>query len=52
MNGGIDVFSKKLPWQENLARTYTLHTEHWTAVSTLLGLISSVHRDLHHWKSK
>ena len=27
------------------------HTEHWTAVSTLLGLISSAHRDLHHWKS-
>ena len=27
------------------------HTEHWTAVSTLLGLISSVHRDLHHWRS-
>ena len=28
-----------------------LHTEHWTAVSTLLGLISSTHRDLHHWRS-
>ena len=25
--------------------------KHWTAVSTLLGLISSVYRDLHHWKS-
>ena len=25
--------------------------KHWTAVSTLLGLISSVYRDLHHWRS-
>ena len=25
--------------------------EHWTAVSTLLGLISSVYRNLHHWRS-
>ena len=28
-----------------------LHVKHWTAVSTLLGLISSAHRDLHHWGS-
>ena len=28
-----------------------LHAKHWTAVSTLLGLISSTHRDLHHWRS-
>ena len=27
------------------------HTEHLTAVSTLLGLISSAYRDLHHWRS-
>ena len=27
------------------------HSEHWTAVSTLLGLISSAHHDLHHWRS-
>ena len=26
--------------------------ELWTAVSTLLGLISSVYRNLHHWRSK
>ena len=26
------------------------NTEHGTAVSTLLGLISSAHRDLHHWR--
>ena len=25
--------------------------QHWTAVSTLLGLISNAHRDLHHWRS-
>ena len=25
--------------------------KHWTAVSTLLGLISSVYRNLHHWRS-
>ena len=24
---------------------------HWTAVSTLLGLISSAHGDLHHWRT-
>ena len=27
------------------------HTEHRTAVSTLLGLISCAYRDLHHWRS-
>ena len=26
------------------------HTKHWTAVSTLLGLISSAYCDLHHWR--
>ena len=25
--------------------------KHWTAVSTLLGMISSVYHDLHHWRS-
>ena len=25
--------------------------KHWTAVLTLLGLISSVYHDLHHWRS-
>ena len=24
--------------------------KHWTAVSTLLGLISSIYHDLHHWR--
>ena len=51
MNGGIDILSSKLPWQENSAHTYTWHTEHWTAVLTLLVLISSAHHDLHHWRS-
>ena len=41
----------ELPWLENLADTYMWHTEHWTAVSTLLGLISNAYRDLHHWRS-
>ena len=29
-----------------------LRTTYRTAVSTLLGLISSVYRNLHHWRSK
>ena len=28
-----------------------LHAKHWTAVSALLGLISSAYRDLHHRRS-
>ena len=27
------------------------HTKHWSAVSTLLRLISTAHRVLHHWRS-
>ena len=34
-----------------LTRKSCKHSEHWTAVSTILGLISSAHRDLHHWRS-
>ena len=41
----------KLPWLENSANTYMWHTEHWTTVSTLLGLISSAYLDPHHWRS-
>ena len=37
----------ELPWLENPASTSMRHTEHWQAVSTLLGLISSAPRDLH-----
>ena len=38
----------ELPWPENPVNTHMWHTERWTAVSTLLGLISSAYRDLHH----
>ena len=38
---GIDIILIKLPWLENSANTYMRHPEHCTAVSTLLGLISS-----------
>ena len=38
----------KLPWPENPANTYMWHTGHWTALSNLLGLISSAYCDLHH----
>ena len=50
LNWGIDVILE-LPWQENPANTFMRHTEHWTAVSTLFGLISNAHSDLHHWRS-
>ena len=37
---------------QKIRRTPTHDTrEHWTAVLTLLGLISSVYRNLHHWRS-
>ena len=45
LNVGINDISK-LSWLENPANTYVQHTEHWTAVSTLLGLISSAQRNL------
>ena len=48
---GIDVILIKLPWLKNSANTYKRHTDHWTAVSTLLSLVSSSYRDLHHWRS-
>ena len=47
-NRGIDIILIKLPWPENPANIYMRHTEHWTAVSSLLGLICSAYRDLHH----
>ena len=37
----------ELSWLENLVKTYMPRTEYRTAVSTLLGLISSAHRNLH-----
>ena len=45
LNWGIIVIFE-LSWLENSANTYMRHTEHWTAVSTLLGFISSAYRDL------
>ena len=41
----------KLPRPENPGNIHMWHMEHWTAVSTLLGLISSAYRDLHHKRS-
>ena len=41
----------ELPWLEKLASTSMQYTEHWTAVLTLLSLISCVYRDLHNWRS-
>ena len=39
----------ELPWPENPPNTYA--REHWIDVSTLLGLISSIYRNLHHRRS-
>ena len=50
-NKNWGIYILELPWQENPAKTYMRHTEHWTAVSTLLGVISSAHHDLHDWRS-
>ena len=41
----------ELPWLENLPNTRRDSWNHWTAVLTLLGLISSIYHDLHHWRS-
>ena len=48
---GIDIILIKLPWLENSANTYMRHTEHWIAVSSLLGLISSAYGDPRHGRS-
>ena len=47
-NRGIDIILIKLPQPENPANTHIRHMEHWTAVSTLLGLISSAYHNLYH----
>ena len=37
---------------QKIRRTLTqVIRKHWTTVSTLLSLISSIYRDLHHWRS-
>ena len=38
---GIDIILIKLSRLENPANTHMWHTEHWIAVSILLGLINS-----------
>ena len=47
----IHIYILELTWQKNLANIYMRRTEHWTTVSTLLGLISSAHCDLPNWRS-
>ena len=41
------------PYFSFLSRGTPMHDirKHWSTVSTLLGLISSVYRDLNHWRS-
>ena len=42
----LNYHDQKIRW------TFTQDVwKHWAAVSTLLGLISGVYRDLHHWRS-
>ena len=43
-----EIMSIELACHENLASSSMRHTEHWTAVSTLLCIFSSAYRDLHH----
>ena len=49
--GLLNKFIFELSWLENPANTYMRHTEPQTAVSTILGHISSAYRDLHDWRS-
>ena len=42
LKGGINVILE-VSWLKNSANTYMWHTEHWTAVLTLLGLINSAY---------
>ena len=45
------IFDCELNYQK-IRRTLTHDSrKHWTVVSTLLGLISNVYRDLHLWRS-
>ena len=41
----VFLFQIELPWPKNPANTACNIRNHWTAVSTLLGLISSVYRE-------
>ena len=44
----IILMKIELPWPENPGNTARDIRNHWTAVLTLLGLISSVYHDLPH----
>ena len=46
----VCIYIYELSWLENPANTHMRNTEHWTAVLTLLGLISSAYHDFHHWR--
>ena len=47
------VIQYELNYNDQKIRRTPTHDirEHWTAVSTLLGFIDSVYRNLHHWRS-
>ena len=49
----ISTFYMKLNYHDQKIRRTLTHDiqKHWTAISTLIGVISSVYRDLHRWKS-
>ena len=48
----IYIYCKLKYHYQKIRRTPTHEIrEHWASVSTLLGLISSVYRNLHHWRS-
>ena len=50
-NWPLNILWIELPWPENPATLTHDIWKHWTAVLTLLGLISSVYHDLHRWRS-
>ena len=45
------IYKFELPWPENPTSTTYDIWKHWTVVSTSLGLITSVYRDLPTWRS-
>ena len=51
LSRGINIVN--LNYHDQKIRRTPTHDirEHWTAVSTLLGLISNVYRNLYHWRS-
>ena len=51
LSGGMNIVN--LNYHDQKIRRTPAHgiREHWTGDSTLLGLYSSVYRNLHHWRS-